>query len=148
VNLSFDSEKRIFFGLEFTRFPYFINYSTFVHPYFSNSNDIRFSLYEANRYYDLPEIKTNKVSFDIPLKIKRIKGFVQNEKIDLNRAFYEEILSLEGLGKTVLRRIYIYRLINGRINSYDELEKLPGIGKKSIEKLKEQTIIGDQNGKN
>lgn len=143
LNLSVDSEKRVFFGLEFTTFPYFINYSTFIHPYFSNSNDIRISLYKENKYYNLPKIKTNKVSFDIPLKMKKIKGFIQHEKIDLNKAFYEEIMSLKGLSKTVLRRIYIYRLINGKINSYDELEKLPGIGKKSIEKLKEQTFIGD-----
>jgi len=34
-------------------------------------------------------------------------------------------------------------LINGKIDSYDQIEKLPGIGKKSIEKLKEQTIIGE-----
>ncbi|MEO0234341.1 MAG: helix-hairpin-helix domain-containing protein [candidate division WOR-3 bacterium] len=143
VNVSLDSEKRIFFGLQVVKFPYMIEYSNFVHPYFSVSNDIRFSLYRENKYYTLQKIKTNKVTFDIPVKAKKIKGFIKKEKINLNGAFYEEILSLEGLSKTVLRRIYIYRLINGKINSYDELEKLPGIGKKSIEKLKEQTFIGD-----
>lgn len=143
LNFSLDTEKRIFWGLQFVKFPYMIDYSNFIHPYFSVSNDIRFSLFCENKYYPLPKVKTNKVIFDIPLKVKKIKGFFQKEKINLNRSFYEEILSLEGLSKTVLRRIYIYRMINGKINSYDELEKLQGIGKKSIEKLKEQTFIGD-----
>ncbi|HAF07965.1 MAG: helix-hairpin-helix domain-containing protein [bacterium] len=143
LNFSIDSEKRIFFGLKFVKFPYFLEYTTFIHPYLSNSNDIRFSIFKENRYYDLPYIKINRVHFDIPLKIKKIKGFYRREKIDLNKAFYEEILSIEGLTKTALRRIYIFRLINGKINSYDQLEKLHGIGKKSIEKLKEQTFIGE-----
>jgi len=143
LNFSVDSERRIFFGLKFLKFPYFVEYTTFVHPYLSNSSDIRFSIFKENRYYDLPNIKTNRVNFDIPLKIKKIKGFYKKEKIDINKAFYEEILSIEGLLKTVLRRIYIFRLINGKIDSYDQIEKLPGIGKKSIEKLKEQTIIGE-----
>ncbi len=143
IDFSLDSEGRIFCGIELVRHPFFVDYSTFLHPNLPVSNDVRISYYRENRNVKLKKIKVVPVEFDIRLKKKKLKDFYVEGKIDLNNAFYEEILSMEGFSKTILRRIYIYRLLNGKIKSYEEIESLPGIGKKSIEKLKMKTFLGE-----
>lgn len=142
-DFSLDSEGRIFSGIKLVWHPFFVDYSTFLHPNLPVSNDVRLSYYNENKNVKLKKIKIIPVKFDIKLKKKKLKNFYVEGKIDLNNAFYEEILSIEGFSKTILRRIYIYRLLNGKIKSYGEIESLPGIGKKSIENLKMKTFLGE-----
>jgi competence protein ComEA len=53
--------------------------------------------------------------------------------LNLNTATVEELAALEQIGPVLARRIVDYRTQNGRFHSLEELDKVPGIGKKRIE---------------
>ena len=54
--------------------------------------------------------------------------------ININRATEGELVSLNGIGSSKAQEIILYREMFGDFNSVDELEKVKGIGAKTIEK--------------
>ncbi|MFP4580668.1 MAG: helix-hairpin-helix domain-containing protein [Candidatus Sumerlaeia bacterium] len=62
--------------------------------------------------------------------------------IDLNAADAQELASrLSGIGQTKARAIVEYRENNGRFQSVEELEKVPGIGPKTIERIRSDVHV-------
>ncbi|MCS7174935.1 ComEA family DNA-binding protein [Pseudothermotoga sp.] len=55
--------------------------------------------------------------------------------IDLNSATEQELMSLPGIGQSKAKAIIEYRQKNGPFRTLSDLERVPGIGKKTIEKL-------------
>ncbi|AEH50189.1 ComEA family DNA-binding protein [Pseudothermotoga thermarum] len=55
--------------------------------------------------------------------------------IDINKASYEELLVLPGIGPTKARAIVEYRQKYGPFESLPDLAKVSGIGKKTVERL-------------
>lgn len=66
-----------------------------------------------------------------------------NYPLDLNRANFEELLTLPGIGPTIAQRIISYRYEKGNFKKLEELLKIKGIGKKKLEKLKPYLTIKD-----
>jgi competence protein ComEA len=62
-------------------------------------------------------------------------------KIDLNTADAKEIAQLRGIGKKRATDIVEYRDRVGCIKNTDELATIKGIGKKTIEKNRENIIL-------
>ncbi len=58
--------------------------------------------------------------------------------ININEATVKELAALPGIGKKKAEAIVAYRNENGQFNSIDDLKKVEGIGKKTLEKIKEQ----------
>ncbi len=58
------------------------------------------------------------------------------EKININVATLKELITLPGIGRKKAGAIIAYRTENGKFSSVDELGKVRGIGKKTVEKLK------------
>ena len=54
--------------------------------------------------------------------------------VDINSATLEELVTLDGIGEALARRILADRLQHGRFRSVDDLARVPGIGKKTIAK--------------
>ena len=54
--------------------------------------------------------------------------------ININRATESELTSLHGIGSSKAQAIILYREMFGDFKSVDELEKVKGIGPKTIEK--------------
>jgi competence protein ComEA len=61
--------------------------------------------------------------------------------IDINVAQKEELDSLPGIGPQKAEAIITYREENGRFKSIEELVKVPGIGEKTLDSLKEYITI-------
>ena len=57
--------------------------------------------------------------------------------IDINIADAEEFSTLPGIGPSLANRIIEYRNKNGDFKSINELAKVSGIGKSTIEKIKD-----------
>ena len=62
--------------------------------------------------------------------------------IDLNSATMEELMALPGIGETYANRIVEYRKEHGLFLSVNDLENVPGIGKKRLESLAEFITVG------
>ena len=63
-------------------------------------------------------------------------SFINSEKISINEAGKAELMALPGIGESYAQRIIEYRETNGDFTSVDDLVKVRGIGKKTLEKLR------------
>jgi comEA protein len=56
--------------------------------------------------------------------------------VDLNRATAEELRTLPGIGPALASRVVAWRAAHGPFRSVDELENVPGIGRKTATRLR------------
>lgn len=63
--------------------------------------------------------------------------------VDINTASQAELEKINGIGPTKAKAIVEYRKQHGQFKSADELEKVPGIGKKTTEKMKKDVTVGN-----
>jgi len=61
--------------------------------------------------------------------------------VNINTATQSELESVKGLGPSKAKAIIDYRKKNGAFKSVDELDKVKGFGKASIEKLKDELTV-------
>ncbi|MDR3162775.1 MAG: helix-hairpin-helix domain-containing protein [Helicobacteraceae bacterium] len=64
--------------------------------------------------------------------------------VNINTATSEELTALKGIGDTKAAAIVKWREENGGFKSIDELTQVKGIGKKTLESLKEEITISDE----
>ncbi|MNR30959.1 ComE operon protein 1 [compost metagenome] len=62
--------------------------------------------------------------------------------VNANTASQQELESLNGIGPVKAKAIIDYRTKNGPFKSYADLENVPGIGAKTLEKLKADLLVG------
>lgn len=62
-------------------------------------------------------------------------------KISLNQASLEELMTLTGIGEVKAQAIISYREANGGFKTIDELKNVNGIGDSTFEKIKDQLTI-------
>lgn len=62
--------------------------------------------------------------------------------VNANTATQQELESLSGIGPVKAKAIIDYRSKNGPFKTYADLEKVPGIGAKFLERLKPDLVIG------
>ncbi|MBW3087809.1 helix-hairpin-helix domain-containing protein [Bifidobacterium sp. 82T24] len=62
--------------------------------------------------------------------------------IDLNAATAEQLETINGVGPVTARRILDHRAQNGRFSSVDDLLDVPGIGAKTLEKIRPYVTVG------
>jgi competence protein ComEA len=61
--------------------------------------------------------------------------------VNINTATVKELQSLPGVGQVTAERIITYRTENGPFAAVDDLTKIKGIGKKSLEKIRELVAV-------
>jgi len=62
-------------------------------------------------------------------------------QVNLNTATQAELDTLKGVGPVKAKAIIDYRARNGSFKSVDDLEKVPGFGKKTVEKLRADLTV-------
>ena len=67
--------------------------------------------------------------------------------LNINTATQSELEAVKGLGPTKAQSIIAYRDANGNFKSVDDLDKVKGFGKASIEKLKGELTVGPDGSK-
>lgn len=70
------------------------------------------------------------------VEIDRQQSETLNYQIDINSATWVELSLLEGIGETIALRIVEDRKQNGFYQIVDDLQRVRGIGKKTIKKLR------------
>ncbi len=63
--------------------------------------------------------------------------------VDLNTATQSQLETLEGVGPKKAQAIIEYRKKNGAFKSVNDLDKVPGFGKKTVDKLKKDIVVGN-----
>lgn len=66
---------------------------------------------------------------------------VKSEKINLNSATMEQLLTLYGIGEVKAKSIIEYREKSGGFKSIEELSNIDGIGSKTLDKLRDKVDI-------
>jgi len=67
----------------------------------------------------------------------------QETKININTASFEELQTLYGIGPVKAQAIIDYRNEKGFFHSIDELINVPGIGPKTLEKIRDEITVVD-----
>jgi competence protein ComEA len=62
-------------------------------------------------------------------------------QVNLNTASQSELDTLKGVGPVKAKAIMDYRAKNGPFKSVDDLEKVPGFGKKTVDKLRADLMV-------
>lgn len=66
--------------------------------------------------------------------------------VNINTAGEDELRSLTGIGPVLAQRIIDYREANGPFRSVEELLEVSGIGEATLEKFREDVVIGTEAG--
>jgi len=95
------------------------------------------------RCYFFDAILENNESYYIPAKyeIDDVCGNNPIEKININDATEDELDSISGVGTTLAKSIYNYRLENGKFYTLEQLKKVEGIGNATFSKMKNEIIL-------
>ena len=65
----------------------------------------------------------------------------QQERLDLNTASTEELMTLPGIGEKLAARIVEYRETNGRFDRIEELMEVSGIGEKRFAAVEDLVTV-------
>jgi len=63
------------------------------------------------------------------------------QKVNVNTATLEELITLEGIGQAVAERILAFREKNGPFQKPEDLMMVKGIGQKMFDKNKDRIIV-------
>jgi competence protein ComEA len=67
--------------------------------------------------------------------------------VNINTASQSELEAVRGLGPAKAKAIIEYREANGGFKSVDELDKVKGFGRASIDKLRDELSVGAEKAK-
>lgn len=67
--------------------------------------------------------------------------------VNINTATQSELEAVKGLGPSKAQSIIAYREANGGFKSVDDLDKVKGFGKASIEKIRSELSVGADSAK-
>lgn len=70
-----------------------------------------------------------------------------DSRLDLNSATWVELAQLDAVGETLARRIVEHREEHGPFHDVEELRKVRGIGKKTLDKLRPWLTLGKSEAK-
>ena len=108
--------------------------------HFRDANDLK-------KIYGLDSVRLNKLKSNIEINLSNLQPVIKNSelasksKLNINAADTNDIVKLNGVGKTLGKRIIRYRELLGGFNKMEQLSEVYGISPASYEKLTSQIII-------
>jgi len=70
------------------------------------------------------------------IKVEHLPARQYHYQLDMNASTWIEWTLLEGIGEKLAKRIIADREERGRFNSVDELRRVPGIGPKTLDRIR------------
>ena len=66
---------------------------------------------------------------------------VKNQKVNINKADIDELMSLQGIGEATACKIIEYRALNGKFKSIEELKNVSGVGDAKYNAVKDYITV-------
>jgi len=85
--------------------------------------------------------------FKVLLVLSGLLAFPVFAAVNINTATQSELEAVKGVGPAKAKAIIQYREANGNFKHVDELDKVKGFGKASIDKLKEALAVNPEHVK-
>jgi len=85
--------------------------------------------------------------FKVLLVLSGLLAFPVFAAVNINTATQSELEAVKGVGPAKAKAIIQYREANGNFKHVDELDKVKGFGKASIDKLKEALSVNPEHVK-
>jgi competence protein ComEA len=76
-----------------------------------------------------------------PVRVERPPGDGYRFLLDINQATWVEWMQVEGVGETLARRIVANRKEFGPFPDVNALQRVPGVGEKTLERIREHATI-------
>lgn len=77
-----------------------------------------------------------------PMKLHRGDTFRQQFRVDVNHSTWVEWMQLEGIGISMAHRIVADRNLHGPFRSIDDVARVPGIGKSTLDQIRPWLTMG------
>jgi competence protein ComEA len=68
--------------------------------------------------------------------IDRAPPLVARFQVDVNRAYWPELIQLPGIGPTLAQRLVDERAQNGAFRNFEDLSRVSGIGPRTLERIR------------
>lgn len=94
-------------------------------------------IYDGQQVY----IPTKKEKVQKELGVQGKDNIGNSDKLDLNSATKEQLMTLSGVGEAKAEAILEYRLEHGRFQSIEELKNIRGIKDRVFQKMKDKIIV-------
>jgi competence protein ComEA len=85
--------------------------------------------------------------FRVLLVLSGLLTFPVFAAVNINTATQSELEAVKGVGPAKAKAIIQYRETNGNFKHVDELDKVKGFGKASVDKLKDALSVGPEQAK-
>lgn len=102
---------------------------------FSERLEDQMIIYVPKEGEEIPEIKVSDK------KNENKSSSQSSDKININQAEKDELMTLNGVGEKKAEKIIEYREENGSFKSVEDLKNVNGFGEKTFESLKESIIV-------
>lgn len=89
-----------------------------------------------------------KLNYRSLLVLAGLIAFPAFAGVNINTATQSELEAVKGLGPSKAKAIIEYREAHGKFKTLDELDKVKGFGKASVDKLREELTVGPETAKN
>jgi comEA protein len=99
--------------------------------------------FPTRRQFDYRSIDSSFAVFREKLAADSVRqrGSTSGQALNINTATKEELVALPGIGSTLADRIISFRENEGEFGSVEDLQKVKGISKKKLEKLKPHVTV-------
>ena len=87
-----------------------------------------------------PHLSAN-VEHAATTELKSKQAELSTKKLNLNNISYEQLLKVPGIGKTRAKAVIAYIEKHGKLDSFEQLKSVKGIGKGTLNKLKQNFVI-------
>ena len=89
---------------------------------------------------DTEKAEISQTSEKTKAERSEVTDAVVSNKVNINTATKEELMSLQGIGDVLSDRIIEYRK-SAKFNSIDDIQRVKGIGEKTFENLKDSITV-------
>ena len=74
---------------------------------------------------------------------RRQESTIENNKININEATEEELMTLQGIGRVRAQDIINYRNQHGRFRTMEDIQNVRGIGTRTFENIRDFITVGE-----